>query len=284
MSNNLTFVEYDPLSDYNTTTSTGRSHGWSSVEELLLIEAYSRHLSKLDEASSLEEKNTAQEALAVDYRNAARNQNLREKTTAQIKRKWDTLVQTFKENATRLHSTGSAGDTPLMNNYDKLNALLGQNPTILPPNVYSSHTGEYTDIQDTEADRDSAPSSPVPTPSFAQQVPASENTRPSSTDDEPPAQRRRIVSSTPPSSNNPVRLTAGQLGTQSILTQINDRVLGQNQRLFAEYMDMHEREMLNNTTNTNNLIAVIERGHGLLETTANQIGELIAFLRENNRN
>ncbi|GAA5798768.1 hypothetical protein HPULCUR_004174 [Helicostylum pulchrum] len=109
--------------------------------------------------------------------------HLRIRTPSEQKEKWKRMVRAFKEEFTRRHTTGAAGNIPDMV-YEKLEELLLQYPTILPPIAYSSYRRSF----------ESNSSAPVATSS----VPVAENERPeASRDTEPPSTRRGTVTSPP---------------------------------------------------------------------------------------
>ncbi|KAG2235440.1 hypothetical protein INT48_005790 [Thamnidium elegans] len=101
-------------------TSSGGS-GWDTTEELLLV-AY----------------------ISIYYNQKALEQSLMHHSSDEQKGKWKCMVSLFKTEFIRCHSTGEAGSEDDIV-YNKLEELLKNYPTILPPFTYSSYQRQFSD-------------------------------------------------------------------------------------------------------------------------------------------
>jgi hypothetical protein len=291
----------------NATTQTGRGLGWSDIETLLLIECYATHLPLIDQSQNDHDKGVAYRNLSKEYNEKAQQKNCLPRNLEAIKNKWRLLIEGFKQEFIRRHTSGESGGFVFAPGslYAKIDELLGDYPTIRPPITYTSHSRQFTDNrrqtpendtneearqanehvrpsmpEDMEREscrRRTGPSQPTPpSPSLSVQL----------TDDTPQPTLRQQAPSAPPQQGTsrqraqPANLTSEQLGWETIQNRVSDRALDRHERTLRECMDM---QIASNNTNANNLIAEMRESNAIFRRSEAQMGELLALLAHQTR-
>lgn len=201
------------------------------------------------------------------------------------------MVRNFKEEFTRLNSTGESGsEVDLV--YEKMEELLRRYPTILPPHTYSSHSRQFT--ANLPSEQHSLPTS--------SQVPVVEHERPAvSPESEPPFFRRRMktpplarISSSPPPivssstarrPNNPAasarRPQAFSLSNaESMLNRIVDREHELRRGQFRKFREYMERRSSRSDSTADAMIASLDRATAAIEQNGARMRELYDLFRQ----
>lgn len=174
-----------PSERTTTTNPSGRGRTWQLRETLLLIETYDSKLEQLDNSRTSYEKTEIMNALFVEFNN---NTVEGSRTLDQITSKWNKLVSKFKNEVSRLGSTGQSGvlADPL---FKKLNDVIGKFPSVIAPFVYCSEMQGYIDNRIRQINNRLASSASLP---------EVERRRPSVSPELEPANSRLRTSSPPP--------------------------------------------------------------------------------------
>ena len=124
-------------------TSTNKRCSWSEVEVKCLIVAYKTHHAKLISTKSTQAKKKIWDSIFQNFKECCEESNIQtEKSALQIKEKWRTLLDKYKEVSD--HNKKSGRDRKTFAHFDDINEFMGSSDKINPKHIKQSSLSTQT--------------------------------------------------------------------------------------------------------------------------------------------